>query len=65
VIPEVDIWRVANLMLKRYGEEALLESAQRAYELAAHGERAGTAIWLRITDAIAQLAGTTPPGRVH
>lgn len=65
MIPEIDIWRVANLMLERYGEEALLESAQRAYERAAEGERAGTAIWLRITDAIAQLASTTPGGRVH
>jgi hypothetical protein len=26
VIPEIDIWRAANLMLKRYGEKALEES---------------------------------------
>jgi hypothetical protein len=25
VIPEIDIWRAAQLMLKRYGEEALEE----------------------------------------
>jgi hypothetical protein len=30
VIPEIDIWRAANLMLKRYGEKALEESATRA-----------------------------------
>ena len=35
VIPEIDIWRAANLMLKRYGEKALEESAARADELAA------------------------------
>jgi hypothetical protein len=35
VIPEIDIWRVANLMLKRYGDEADIESAIRAEELAA------------------------------
>ena len=29
VIPELDIWRAANLMLKRYGENAALESAAR------------------------------------
>ena len=34
MIPEMDIWRVAKLMLTRYGEEAMLESAQRAHELA-------------------------------
>jgi hypothetical protein len=26
VIPEIDIWRAANLMLKRYGEKAAEES---------------------------------------
>ena len=34
VIPEIDIWRVAYLMLKRYGDEADIESAIRAEELA-------------------------------
>jgi hypothetical protein len=43
VIPEIDIWRVANLMLTRYGEEAMLESAERAHDLVADGDRAGAA----------------------
>jgi hypothetical protein len=30
MIPEIDIWRAASLMLKRYGEKALEESAARA-----------------------------------
>jgi hypothetical protein len=29
MIPEIDIWRAASLMLKRYGEKALEESAAR------------------------------------
>jgi hypothetical protein len=29
VIPEIDIWRAANLMLKRHGEKALEESVAR------------------------------------
>ena len=33
MIPEIDIWRAASLMLKRYGEKALEESAARADEL--------------------------------
>ena len=49
MIPEIDIWRVANLMLTRYDEEAMLESAQHAHELAADGDRAGAATWLRVT----------------
>ena len=65
MISEVDIWRVANLMLTRYGEEAMLESAQHEHELAANGDRAGAATWLRITGAIGQLASATASGLVH
>jgi hypothetical protein len=65
MIQEVDIWRVANLMLTRYGEEAILEGAKHAYELATDGDRAGAANWLRITAAIGQLANMTSAGPVH
>ena len=65
MIPEIDIWRVANLMLTCYGEEAILEGATRAHELAADGDRAGAATWLRITNAITQLTNTTSPGTMH
>jgi hypothetical protein len=65
VIPEIDIWRVANLMLKRYGDTAQVESARRADELATACDATGVAIWLRVVDAIRQLANTTPPGPVH
>jgi hypothetical protein len=43
VIPEIDIWRAANLMLKRYGDEALEERAARADELAAQDDYNGAA----------------------
>jgi hypothetical protein len=65
VIPEIDIWRAANLMLKRYGEKALEESTTRADELAADGDHDGAVTWRRITDAVLQPANTTPPGPVH
>ena len=65
MIPEIDIWRAAQLMLKRYGDEALKESAARADELLAAGDDNGAAGWRRITFAVAQLANTTPPGPVH
>jgi hypothetical protein len=64
VIPEIDIWRVANLMLKRYGDEAEAESAIRSAELAEAGDIAGAAVWRRVTDAIGQLKNTTP-GPLH
>jgi hypothetical protein len=65
VIPEIDIWRAANLMLKRYGDNALEESAARADELAAQQDDNGAAVWRRITDAAGQLANQTPPGPLH
>ena len=65
MIPEIEIWRVANLMLTRYGDEALAESAKRAEELGAAGDLAGVATWLRVIDAVRQLAITTPLVSVH
>jgi hypothetical protein len=59
VIPEIDIWRAANLMLKRYGEKALDESAARADELAAQADHNRAAVWRRITDAVDQLQNNT------
>jgi len=65
MIPEIDIWRVANLMLKRYGDQAQAESAIRMQELALNGDSAGAAVWRRVTDAIGQLVSTTAPGPMH
>jgi hypothetical protein len=65
VIPEIDIWRAANLMLKRYGDKALEESAARAEELAAQDDYNGAAVWRRITGAVGQLANQTPAGPLH
>ena len=62
MIPEIDIWRAATLMLKRYGEKALGESATRAEELAPQDDYNGAAVWRRITDAVGQLANVTSAG---
>jgi len=65
VIPEIDIWRAAQLMVKSYGEQALKESAARATELTLAGDDDGAATWHRIMAAVAELANTTPPGPLH
>ena len=64
MIPEIDIWQAAQLMLKRYGDNALEESAARANELAHSGDVDGAATWRRIMAAVEQLANKTPAGRV-
>ena len=65
VIPEIDIWRAATLMLKRYGDKPLEQSADPAHELAADGDHDGADTWRRISAAVAQLANNTPPGPLH
>jgi len=65
LIPEIDIWRAAQLMLKRYGDSVLEESALRADELASAGNDDGAATWRRIMTAVSGLANETPPGRLH
>jgi len=65
VIPEIDIWRAATLMLKRYGEKALEQSRTRIDELTSDGDHDGADTWRRITTAVEQLASTTPPGPLH
>jgi len=44
-----------NLILKRYGEKALEESAARVDELGADGDHDRADTWRRITDAVGQL----------
>jgi hypothetical protein len=62
VIPEIDIWRAANLMLKRYGEKALEESAARVDELAADGDHDGAVTWRRITASCTDRPFCLAPG---
>ena len=47
-------------MLKRYGDQALKESAAQATELTLAGDDDGAATWHRIMEAVTQLANTTP-----
>jgi len=65
VISELDIWRAANLLRKRYGDNARAEGTSRAHALAEAGDRESAAVWRRITEAVAQLVNKTPPGPVH
>jgi len=65
MIPEIDIWGAATLMLKRYGANAEIESAMRVDELAAEGDLDGAAVWHRIMHAVAELVNMTPSGPVN
>jgi hypothetical protein len=59
VISDPDIWRAA-LMIKRHGEDAPIEAAQRADELFDQGDLDGAAVWRRILHAVEELQRTKP-----
>ncbi len=62
---EIDVWRVAQLLITNDGDGAeakarrLLEHCQRS------GAVEGVAFWRRVEAAIGELRKTHPAGRVH
>jgi hypothetical protein len=60
MIPDLDIWRASLLMVKRYGDDALLEAAERADQLLDEGDMAGAETWHRILNAIERLQAAAP-----
>ena len=58
MIPEIDIWRAASLMLKRYGEKALEESAARADELFAEQDVILNIMWRSLLMIIWRMPGS-------
>ena len=65
MIPEIDIWRCAQLMVRRYGNDAANRANARAGELIEKGETAGGAVWQRIWGAIERLQNQVPVGPLH
>ena len=57
---DLDIYRTANLLVKRHGSEATIHTATRADELLAAGDMDGRATWLRVLAAIKTLLATKP-----
>jgi len=55
VLPDLDIWRAAQLFVKRHGDEAAIQAALRADELLAEGDVDGQRAWLRIVKAVEEL----------
>jgi len=60
MVDDPDIWRAANLLVKRYGAQAAIQAAQRADALSADGDGDGYAIWKRILEALGELTRTRP-----
>ncbi len=65
MIPEIDVWRLAQLMIRQYGDAAVSEARARATDLTEQGDFAGGLVWRRIREAIDQLQNDTPNGPAH
>jgi hypothetical protein len=48
MIPDRDVWQAAVLLVTRYGDDAMLEAAERADQLLDEGDMAGAETWHRI-----------------
>ncbi len=62
VPPYPEGYRAAHLLIKRHGDDAPVEAAMRADELAADGDMEGLAVWIRIVKAIEELLSEERPG---
>ncbi len=60
MIPDIDIYRVANLLVKRHGRDASIEAAMRADAMLDKGDLDGYGVWKRILRAVEELQGTVP-----
>ena len=60
MISDPDIWRAAQLIIKRHGEDAAIAAAQRADELLNEGDHEGAAVWRRILRAVEELQRVKP-----
>jgi hypothetical protein len=57
MIPDRDIWKAVNLLIREHGADAEIVAARRANEMLERGDREGQLVWLRIRRAIVELQG--------
>jgi hypothetical protein len=62
MVSDLDIWRAANLLIRKHGANAELEAAKRADVMLDRGDDDGRLLWARIRRAIEALQAL-PSGR--
>ena len=60
MLSDHESWAAALLIVKRYGDDAMLEASERADQLLAEGDMAGAETWHRILNAIERLQAKAP-----
>ena len=59
-IPDLDIYRSAQVLMKHHGQDAPIEAAVNADAMLEAGDLDGYATWRRILRAVAALRRTEP-----
>ena len=64
---DLDIYRAANLIVKRHGRDASIEAAMRADAMLEAGDLDGYTVWKRVLKAVEewQRAEPGPSATVH
>ncbi len=60
MIRDLDIYRAAQVIVKRYGEDAPTHATKRATAMLEAGDLDSYAVWKRILRAVEELQGTEP-----
>ncbi len=59
---DIDIYRSANLLIERYGEDASIHAAMSADAMMEKGDLDGYAVWKLIMRAVDELEAKERPG---
>jgi len=51
-VADEDVWRAAHLMIKRYGDNAVMEAAMRSNEALNQGDMFNYHLWFSVMTAI-------------
>ncbi len=60
MIPNLDIFRSANVLVNHHGADAPIQAAMRADAMLEKGDLAGYAVWKRILRAVEELQRAEP-----
>ena len=67
MILDLDIYRSAQVLVNRHGQDALIQAAMRADAMLEKGDLNGYAVWKRVLRAVGELqrVGPVPGVRIH
>ncbi len=63
MITDLEIFRAANQLIQRYGQDAEFRAAKQADAMIERGDPEGLAVWKRILRAVDELLRTEPAER--